>query len=150
MRVALQSIDSDGLGARPLLRSTFQPSDDVAYREASFARSQDSITQPVSYSKLAGQSMTGRGPVQKSRLAPESSAGLSSMAISCSNSCLAKESVVCVIHTCCCCTAYLASLLIRTSGWLQHHFLWSQCIKILQPHSFRWRAIGYSWLMSIR
>lgn len=50
-------------------------SDDAAYREASFARSQDSMTQPVSYSKLAGQSATGRSPAQKSRLAPESSAG---------------------------------------------------------------------------
>ena len=103
MCVPLQSIDSDGLGARPLLRSTFQPSDDVAYREASFARSQDSITQPVSYSKLAGQSMTGRGPVQKSRLAPESSAGLSSMAISCSNSCLANRK-------CCLCYPYMLLL----------------------------------------
>ena len=71
----MQSIDSDDLGGRPLLRSGFQPSDDAVYREASFARSQDSMTQPVSYSKLAGQSITGRNPAQKSRLAPESSAG---------------------------------------------------------------------------
>ena len=55
------------------------PSDDAAYREASFARSQDSMTQPPTYSRLAAQSTTGRhvqmSAPSKSRMAPQSSAG---------------------------------------------------------------------------
>lgn len=55
------------------------PSDDAAYREASFARSQDSITQAPTYSRLAAQSTTGRhvqmSAPSKSRMAPQSSAG---------------------------------------------------------------------------
>lgn len=77
--MALQSVDSDAMGARPLMRSNFSPSDDAAYREASFAKSQDSMTQPAAYSRLAAQSTTGRhvqlAPMAvKSRLAPENSA----------------------------------------------------------------------------
>lgn len=77
--VAVQSVDSDAMGARPLMRSNFTASDDAAYREASFAKSQDSMTQPATYSRLAAQSTTGRhvqlAPMaQKSRLAPENSA----------------------------------------------------------------------------
>ena len=79
MEVLLQSVDSDPNGGRPLLRSGFSPSDDIGYREASFARSQDSMTQPPIYSRLAGQSMTAKrvqmSAPSKSRLAPESSAG---------------------------------------------------------------------------
>ena len=59
-KLVLQSIDSDPNGIKPLLRSTFSPSDDVGYREASFARSQDSMTQPPIYSRLAGQSVSGK------------------------------------------------------------------------------------------
>ena len=75
----MQSVDSDGMAARPLMRSNFAPSDDAAYREASFAKSQDSMTQPAAYSRLAAQSATGRhvqlAPLNhKSRLAPENSA----------------------------------------------------------------------------
>ncbi len=55
------------------------PSDDAAYREASFARSQDSMTQPPTYSRLAAHSTTGRhvqmSAPSKSRMAPQSSAG---------------------------------------------------------------------------
>ena len=55
------------------------PSDDAAYQEASFARSQDSMTQPPTYSRLAAQSTTGRhvqmSAPSKSRMAPQSSAG---------------------------------------------------------------------------
>lgn len=75
----MQSVDSDLSGGKPLLRQNFMPSDDAAYREASFARSQDSMTQPPIYSRLAAQSTTGRhvqmSAPSKSRLAPESSAG---------------------------------------------------------------------------
>ncbi|DBA94620.1 hypothetical protein WJX77_009861 [Trebouxia sp. C0004] len=73
------SVDSDPTGGRPLLRQNFMPSDDAAYREASFARSQDSMTQPPTYSRLAAQSTTGRhvqmSAPSKSRMAPQSSAG---------------------------------------------------------------------------
>ena len=62
-----------------MLRSNFTPSDDAAYRQASFARSEDSMTQSPTYSRLAAQSTTGRhvqmSAPSKSRLAPESSAG---------------------------------------------------------------------------
>ncbi len=75
----VQSVDSDPSGGRPLLRQNFMPSDDAAYREASFARSQDSMTQAPIYSRLAAQSTTGRhvqmSAPSKSRLAPESSPG---------------------------------------------------------------------------
>lgn len=77
--LSLQSVDSDPTGGRPLLRQNFMPSDDAAYREASFARSQDSMTQPPTYSRLAAQSTTGRhvqmSAPSKSRMAPQSSAG---------------------------------------------------------------------------
>lgn len=77
--LAAQSVDSDALGAQPLMRSNFSPSDDAAYREASFAKSQDSMAQPATYSRLAAQSASGRhiqlAPMaHKSRLAPDASA----------------------------------------------------------------------------
>ena len=60
MGMLLQGVDSDPNGTHPLLRSVFSPSDDPGYREASFARSQDSMTQPPIYSRLAGQSVSGK------------------------------------------------------------------------------------------
>ena len=67
------------MGARPLMRANFPPSDDAAYRQASFARSQDSMTQPAAYSRLAAQSPSARhvqlAPLaHKPKLAPENSA----------------------------------------------------------------------------